>query len=338
MKIAISFILVLGCMGVAWVGAGIAGMTTLFGVFIPYFALGTFLVGFVLKVLTWTKSPVPFAIQTTCGQGKALDWIPHNKLEAPNTKGEVAMRMLLEVLFFRSLFRNTKAEYTKGAGLTYGPEKLLWLLGILFHYSFLVVVLRHYRLFMAETPLMVTLLESVDGMLQITLPTMYLSGPLLVVGALALFARRALTPQVKYISQAADYFPLFLIAAIGITGLMMRYVTKADVVTAKELIQGLVGFSFTVPEGVAPIFYVHLFLVCVLAMYFPFSKLMHMGGVFLSPTRNMANNTREVRHVNPWNKPIKFRTYAEYEDDFRDKMKGAGLPLEKEPIAKEEKP
>ena len=36
-----------------------------------------------------------------------------------------------------------------------------------------------------------------------------------------------------------------------------------------------------------------------LAAYFPFSKLMHMAGVFLSPTRNLANNNRMVRHVNP---------------------------------------
>jgi nitrate reductase gamma subunit len=34
--------------------------------------------------------------------------------------------------------------------------------------------------------------------------------------------------------------------------------------------------------------------------------------------------------VNPWNHPVKFRTYEEYEDEFRDKMKAAGIPVEKE--------
>jgi nitrate reductase gamma subunit len=57
----------------------------------------------------------------------------------------------------------------------------------------------------------------------------------------------------------------------------------------------------------------------VLLAYFPFSKLMHLGGVFLSPTRNMLANTREVRHVNPWNYPVKVHTYEAYENDFRDK-------------------
>ena len=78
------------------------------------------------------------------------------------------------------------------------------------------------------------------------------------------------------------------------------------------------------------IFYIHLFLVSVLAIYFPFSKLMHLGGVFLSPTRNLANNSRAQRHINPWNPDIKIRTYEEYEDEFREKMKSVGLPVEKE--------
>ena len=36
------------------------------------------------------------------------------------------------------------------------------------------------------------------------------------------------------------------------------------------------------------------------------------------------------RKLNPWNYPVKIHTYAEYEDDFREKMKAAGLPVEKE--------
>ncbi|HSR11750.1 MAG TPA: menaquinol oxidoreductase, partial [Thermodesulfobacteriota bacterium] len=77
-------------------------------------------------------------------------------------------------------------------------------------------------------------------------------------------------------------------------------------------------------------FFIHLFLVTALAVYLPFSKLMHMGGVFLSPTRNMANDNRMRRHVNPWNYPVKVHTYEEYEDEFRARMKAAGLPVEKE--------
>ena len=84
-------------------------------------------------------------------------------------------------------------------------------------------------------------------------------------------------------------------------------------------------------DGINSLFFVHLTLVSVLLLYFPFSKLTHMAGVFFSPTRNMRCNTREERHVNPWNPPKQFYTYAEYEDAFRDAMADAGLPLEKQP-------
>ena len=98
---------------------------------------------------------------------------------------------------------------------------------------------------------------------------------------------------------------------------------------------GLVTFHPTLPDGVSTIFYIHLFFVCTLLVYFPFSKLMHLGGVFLSPTRNLPADTRARRHVNPWNYPVPVHTYDEYEDEFRDKMIEAGLPVDKMP---EEKP
>ena len=94
---------------------------------------------------------------------------------------------------------------------------------------------------------------------------------------------------------------------------------------------GLVTFRPTVPEGVGTVFYIHLFFVSVLLAYFPFSKLMHLGGIFLSPTRNLTTDTRANRHVNPWNYPVPVHTYEEYEDEFRDKMIEVGLPVDKMP-------
>jgi len=145
-----------------------------------------------------------------------------------------------------------------------------------------------------------------------------------------LLLRRILLPQVRYISLAADFFPLFLIIAIAVSGIMMRYFIKVDIVKVKEFAMGLVTFRPAIPEGIGVIFYVHLFLVCTLLAYFPFSKLMHLGGIFMSPTRNLANNSRAERHVNPWNYPVHVHTYEEYEEDFREKMIEAGLPVEKE--------
>ena len=172
-------------------------------------------------------------------------------------------------------------------------------------------------------------LESIDGIVQLGLPGIMLSGVVLLLAALFLLARRIFDKKVVYISQAADYFPLFLIIAIAATGISMRYFTKVDIIGVKTLTMGLVTFHPTIPEGVGGLFYAHVLLVSILFAYFPLSKLMHMGGIFLSPTRNMANNTRAKRHVNPWNYDVRTHTYEEYEDDFRDKMIEAGLPVDK---------
>jgi nitrate reductase gamma subunit len=158
----------------------------------------------------------------------------------------------------------------------------------------------------------------------------YITTFLFVAALLYLLIRRLVVPQLRYISIANDYFPLFLLLSIGISGFWLRYVSKTDIVGVKELAIGLVSFSPVTPDTVAPLFYAHLFLVSLLVSYFPFSKLVHMAGVFMSPTRNMANNNRMVHHTNPWDYPVKVHTYEEYEDEFREKMKAAGIPVDKE--------
>lgn len=328
MKILVPFFTVVALILIPILGGG---GNYLFALIIPYLALAIFILGFINKVISWAKSPVPFRIPTTSGQGKSLPWIKHEKLDNPSTTLGVIGRMALEVLLFRSLFRNTKAELGKDASLAYGSNKWLWTFAILFHYCFLIVILRHYRFFMESVPGFVVMIESFDGFFQIMVPALFLSGAGLFAATLFLLLRR-FSAQIRYISLPADYFPLFLILSIAGTGILMRHFFRVDIVAVKEVVRGLVTFSPNAEAmaQVGVIFYIHLFLICVLAMVFPFSKLMHLGGIFLSPTRNLASNNREVRHVNPWNPDIKIRTYAEYEDEFREKMKKAGLPLEKE--------
>jgi nitrate reductase gamma subunit len=279
--------------------------------------------------MQWAKSPVSFCIPTTCGQQKSLPWIKHDKLENPVTTLQVVGRMFLEVFFFRSLFRNMKTEMPEGK-VAYGSEKLLWLAGLAFHWSFLFIFIRHYRFFVQDVPLLINMIEGVDSFFQVGVPLFYMTDAVILGAISFLLFRRFYLPQIRYISLAADFFPLFLILGIAISGILMRYFLKVHIVAVKQLAMGLMSLSPVVPAGIGAIFYVHLFLICVLLMYFPFSKLMHMGGVFLSPTRNMANDSRIVRYINPWNYPVHVHTYEQYEDDFREKMKKAGLPVEKE--------
>jgi nitrate reductase gamma subunit len=323
----------------AWIGIDAWGMNYFFGVMLPYVAILCFLIGFARKILDWASSYVPFRIPTTCGQQKSLPWIKQNKIDNPDTLIGVVIRMVLEIFAFRSLFRNTKAKFKGNHKLSYRWELILWGTALVFHYAFLVVVLRHLRFFFEPTPLVISLLENADSFFRVEffspyfaigLPGVFISGVALLAAALVLLGRRIFLAQVKYVSLAADYFPLFLIIGIAFTGILMRYFAKVDIVAIKTFAIGLVTAHPEIPEGVGALFYVHLFLVCVLVAYFPFSKLMHAGGIFLSPTRNMANTSRAKHHVNPWNYSVKTHTYDEYEEEFKEKMIEAGLPVEKE--------
>ncbi len=332
-SLTVSFLAVFGLVVIAFVGVWGAHLEWLFGVVIPYLAVITFFIGIVYRVVKWAKCPVPFRIPSTCAQQKSLPWIKYGyaeKLDNPVNTFWVVCRMILEVLCFRSLFRNTRLEFGSGQEIKYKSARWLWLGAIAFHYTFLVVLLRHLRFFTEPMPFFVKIIENVDGFFQIFLPTVYQSGFILGAAVTFLLLRRILDGKMRYISLPADYFPLFMILGLVTTGVLMRYVLKADIVSVKELTMGLVSFKPVVPEGISVIFYIHLFLVSVFFAYFPFSKLTHMAGVFLSPTRNLSNNSRIVRHINPWNYPVKFHTYEEYEDEFREKMKDAGLPLDKE--------
>ena len=330
MKLLLAFVSVLVLSAVPYIGIKYAGMSYAFGIIVPYAAVAIFILGFVYRIVKWAKSPVPFRIPTTCGQEKSLPWIKQNKLDNPSGTAGVVGRMALEVLFFRSLFRNTKTELKDGPKLAYGSSGWLWLAAIAFHWSFLIILIRHFRLFSQPVPYVINLLENVDGFLQIGIPTLYMTDILLLAAVLYLFIRRIAIPQVRYISLVSDYFPLFLIFGIGLTGVLMRYFYRVNVIGVKELVMGLIALKPVVPADIGSLFFIHLFLISTLFAYLPFSKLMHMGGVFLSPTRNLANNNRMVRHINPWNYPVHVHTYAEYEDEFRDKMKSVGLPVEKE--------
>src|SRR3972149_9269467 len=143
---------------------GVAGanLQFVFGVVVPYGAVALFLLGFVYRVLKWAGSAVPFRLPTTCGQQKTLPFLKNDNLENPHNLIGVVGRMALEVLFFRSLFRNTKAKLKEGGRLGYGRDKWLWAGAVAFHWTFLIVLLRHLRFFAEPVPSFVLALQSLD--------------------------------------------------------------------------------------------------------------------------------------------------------------------------------
>lgn len=190
---------------------------------------------------------------------------------APLTHSGVAARMFREVVFFQSLFN---------------ANKWIWLFGWIFHMALALVVLRHLRYFLQPVPEILVLIQ----------PFGELAGFAMVAGLIALWARRLIVPRIRYISGPSDHLMLALLVAIGISGLTMTYVAHTDIVAVKGFFLGLMYFNWQ-PLPSDPVLLVHLGLVAALMIVFPFSKLLHAPGVFFSPTRNQADDSRERRYV-----------------------------------------
>ena len=197
---------------------------------------------------------------------------------APTTKGGVILRMTREVVFFESLFKANL--WTWGAG---------WL----FHTSMALVLLRHLRYFTDPVWSWVTYIQ----------PFGMYAGIAMLAGVLGLWARRLFVERIRYISTPSDHLMLALFAMIALSGLTMTFVAHTDVISVKAFFLGWMAFDWqTLPADLA--LYVHLFMVALLLLIFPVSKLLHAPGVFFSPTRNQTDNPREKRHIAAWAKQM----------------------------------
>lgn len=193
---------------------------------------------------------------------------------APTTQTGVVLRMVREVVLFESLFKG---------------NKWTWIFGWTFHFGLFLVTLRHLRYFIDPVWTPIVLIQ----------PFGIYAGFAMVLGLVGVWARRFLVERVRYISAVSDHLMLVLLLLIALSGLAMKFLVHTDVVAVKNFFQGLMRFAWT-PLPADPLLLVHLTLVALLMIVFPFSKLLHAPGLFFSPTRNQVDNPRERRHLAPW--------------------------------------
>ncbi len=328
MSCFLSAIAVLAITLAAYAGAQLSSARWVLAVLVPAGGGALFVGGIAWRVLSWAASPVPFRIPVTCGQQASLRGLKPSRVDNPATTTAVVLRMAAEILVFRSLARNVRAELLPGR-LIYRDAAALWVAALAFHYSLLLILARHLRFFTEPVPGIVTGLASLDSFFQVGLPAFYATDVLLGAALAYLLFRRLHEPQVRCLSLFSDYFFLFILLGVATTGVLMRHVIRVDTVSVKELAMTLVTLSRPkVAASLHPLVFAHLALVSTLLACLPFTKLSHMAGVFLSPTRNLANNSRARRHVSPWTDAVKVHTYDEWEGEFRDKLIAAGLPVE----------
>jgi nitrate reductase gamma subunit len=121
----------------------------------------------------------------------------------------------------------------------------------------------------------------------------------LVVGLAGLWVRRLVVERVRYVTGPSDHLMLALLAGIALSGMLLRFVARTDIIALKAFVLGLLRFDWQ-PLPSEPLLLLHLSLVAVLMVVFPFSKLLHAPGLFFSPSRNQADDPRERRHLSPW--------------------------------------
>lgn len=233
-------------------------LTTLY-VVLFYAATLLFVVGLARKIWQYAKTPAPLKIPTT---------------PAPTTTSGVVLRMAREVVLFESLFKS---------------NKWIWIFGWMFHVGLALVLLRHFRYFVAEPGPLLTFIQ----------PFGVYAGFAMVAGLAGLWARRVFVQRIRYITGPSDHLILALLVGIGASGLMMKFVSHTDIVSLKAFALGLIYFDPQPLPADRPLL-VHLALVATLMIVFPISKLLHAPGVFFSPTRNQADNPRDHRHLAPW--------------------------------------
>jgi nitrate reductase gamma subunit len=207
-----------------------------------------------------------------------MPW-PEVVTPAPVTEGGALMRVLGDVLIFPSLFK---------------ADKSLWAGAWIFHAALAAILFRHLRYFTYPVPGLVLYMETVA----------LFFGYLFGAAVLYLFWRRLALPRNLYISNVPDYFALILLGLIAASGILVSYWAHVYIVDVKAFLLGLLTLHPVAPP-MHPIFLIHYSFVLVLLLYFPFSKLLHAGGIFFSPSRNQPYQVqlRGKRYVNPWDTP-----------------------------------
>tara|TARA_Y100000589_G_scaffold142232_1_gene135712 strand:- start:807 stop:1538 length:732 start_codon:yes stop_codon:yes gene_type:complete len=225
-----------------------------------YFATLILFIGLAYRVYEYASIPAPLKIPTP---------------PAPKTKKGVAVRLFREVVLFESLFHS--AKWT-------------WLFGWLFHFALLLAFFRHLRYVTDPVWFWVSW--------EIVQAAGHYAAYMMLIGLFGLFARRVFVDRVRHISAPSDYLILVLIIGIALSGLLMKWF-PTDIFALKQFFLGLIYFNWSeLPSDLMLL--IHLGLVLLLMIIFPYSKLLHAPGLFFSPTRNQTDTARDSRHIADW--------------------------------------
>jgi nitrate reductase gamma subunit len=228
------------------------------GVILPYVAVLVFLGGMIWRIASWKKLASP----------------PMTLFPAPVDDKANAINTAKEVLFFKSLFAS---------------DRLLWVLAWTFHAVLALIAMGHLRVVTKYVDEMLGKFGmSEDAILAMSGGAGGAAGIVILIALALLLLRRVALQRAREITGLADYLALLLLAAIIITGDMMRFGPEHfDLTLTHDYFYALVTFDFggirNIPGLLTNnVFLVHMCLALVLIMFIPFSKILHSGGIFFT--------------------------------------------------------
>jgi len=249
----------------------------------PYIAVATFIIGMVWRVTIWLKVPVPFQI--------TLFPAPHSTVGRITAVGR-------ELFLFSSLRR--------------GDSGGLWFWAWFMHIMLAMIIIGHVVgiYYLTRQFTLIGLTEAASSRLSAFLGTV--SGVSCFLALIVLLYRRTVIPEVKRLSDPADYFDLLLLLAVVISGMHMRLTSiEINLSEIREYLGSLIMLR-PLPIPQKWVFVSHFTLVNLFLLYFPFSKLVHLSGFFVNramlveaapvyPTRKGVSRDarilKEVRNV-----------------------------------------
>ncbi|MHC4402252.1 MAG: respiratory nitrate reductase subunit gamma [Planctomycetota bacterium] len=178
---------------------------------------------------------------------------------APSTGKGNTINTIKEALLFKSLF--------------YG-DRVLWVLAWVFHAVLALIALGHLRVFFNVDAVLMALGMSKESVHAMSAGAGGAAGVIILVMVALL-----------EVTGPVDYLALLLLAAIIMTGDLMRFGGEHfDLALTRDYFAALATFSdVSSMEALNNnVFLVHMCLAFVLIMSIPFSKILHFGGIFFT--------------------------------------------------------
>lgn len=218
---------------------------------LPYITVTVFTLGVLWRLWRWAAARIVHDITLS---------------PFPQTKGEVLGIYLREILLFRNLFKF---------------DLPLWVGAWPMHMALFGVLGGHVVgiYFLGKQFVYLGASEELSKHLSELLGTVM--GTILLVGLIYLLYRRAAIDRIRQISNPSDYLMLLLLIAIVSIGDFMRFFPAYGIEyePVREWFYTLATFQpAAIPDNT--FFIIHILLVQILIMIFPFSKLMHLFGMF----------------------------------------------------------